>query len=281
MPSTRLHCILVLVSLIGFGCKKEQQQDIVTTPDPTPTDTIKVEDPVIIPTDTIYLAASVMAADTGGFARIISSYNYSTGTTYSTSFINLTIVNDTLRLGNMLLLPVSQGVAHILPFKVWGTATLPGGYTYQVEGTAKGVMSITGGNLYLTIVKNINNSFTSEIWTYFHLRNTVQPLTKAHYTGIFRKNDSNSTDARLTIETDETYPNGVKLKELNRVGYINDEGTLVLPETPADSTLYGPLAKYTATTAQLRGVLLEIGQQLVYNNQQPQPQDYQRFIYVR
>jgi hypothetical protein len=277
MQHLRIISILILLGLHGLtSCRKEAQETPLPE-EPSPTDTVTITDPVIIDPDTVYLEAATMATDTGKFMRIITGNNGN----YSTLYEGLSIIADTLQLGNMRLLPVSNKVAHILPFKVWGTATTPLGYTYQVEGTAVGVMSISSGNLYLTIQKNINGNYSSDIWTYYSMRNTETPLQRSHYLGDWRLNASNATDARLNIETDTFHPEGVRLKQRNRSGYINEQGILVLPETPVDSLTSGNQVMYAATTAKRQGNVLIISQQIVYNGQAPQPQDYRQFIYVK
>jgi hypothetical protein len=282
---------IIAIVITTFACTKAPallEDPIVETPiDEAPIDTTVVVNPPPPPPPppppSVYLPASAFAADKGLYYAIRgNATNY--GLEYDLDNYQLMILNDTLRLGNMKLLPISATEAHILPFRTTVTKWTNMGYSYQADARGTGVIAVNGGNLSATIQKvAIDNSSSSNYSvTYFNGIPSALPLTRSDYTGKYAGFSTNASGygntITVTIEPLAGTTDGVWLKEINQNAYINGAGKLVIPESAADSSLYGPTARYLAIETGLSGKLLQFGQQRVYGSMSPSPSDYKAFV---
>ncbi len=278
---------IIAIVITTFACTRATahfEEPIVEAPiDEEPIDTTVVVNPPPPPPPSVYLPASVFTADKGLYYTIRGNgTNY--GLKYDLDNYQLMILNDTLRLGNMKLLPISTMEAHILPFRTTVTKWTSMGYPYEVDALGTGVVSVNGGNLSATFQKvAIDNSSSSNYSdTYFNGIPSVLPLTRSDYTGKYAGFSTNAfgygNTITFTIEPLDGTTDGVWLKEINRNAYINGAGRLVIPESAADSSVYGPSARFLATETGLSGKLLQFGQQQVYGNEPPSPSGYKSFV---
>lgn len=280
---------IIAIAITTFACTKAPallDEPTVEAPiDEEPIDTTVVvpPPPPPPPPPSVYLPASAFIADKGLYYAIRgNATNY--GLKYDLDNYQLMILNDTLRLGNMKLLPISAMEAHILPFRTTVTKSTGNGYSYEVDARGTGVISINGGNLSATIQKVAidNSSSMNYSVTYFNGIPSALPLTRSDYTGKYAGFSRNASGygntITFTIEPLDGTTDGVWLKEINLNAYINGAGKLIIPESAADSSVYGPSARFLATETGLRGKLLQFSQQQVYGNEPPSPSGYKSFV---
>lgn len=284
MNIKQLACISAIAISI-WTCTKEPaaiEQPIVETPVDTPT----VVNPPPPPPPLVYLPASAFMADTGRYFAINSNAT-TYGLKYQLDAAQLLILNDTLRLGTMKLLPVSPTEAHILPFSTTLLKSTANGYSYLVEGRGSGTISVKDNNLIATIQKTANDnsvSSNSAVTWYNGIPGTL-PLTRDDYTGHYFGFSTNASQfgntLTFTIEPLPGTTDGVWLKEINRKAYVNETGGLVIPESAVDSALYGQSVRYLEVQTRLSGRLLQFGRQQVYGSMPPSPSDYKNYVLFR
>ncbi len=266
MMTRQLTATLALVTLF-LACTKEPaiiEQPIVEDPIvENPVDTTSVIDPGV---DTsIYLPASVFVADTGTYAAILSSSTYS-GLQYWLDKKRLVIINDTLRLGYYTLLPISATSAHILPFLTSIQKSTSNGYTYNVEARGTGVISVNGDQLIASIHKIAidSSSSSNSLHTYYNSNSSPLPPSRDDYVGQYfgyvENASGNGNSITMTLEAISGTSDGIWVKEINRNAIVNTNGDLIIPESAADSTVYGPNTVYLIAQTRLNGKVLQFGQ---------------------
>jgi hypothetical protein len=264
---TRPLFLMIVLALLVAACTKESQTEDHNNPENEVPET-------------------VFMADTGVYVAINTQItNY--GPKYTLEELRLQVLNDTLRLGVMRLLPTSSTEANILPFPVSIQKMTSNGYPYQVEGIGTGTLSVKGNNVQANIKKvALDQSVTvNDVRTFFNGNPSATPLTRADYTGqyqgFFTNFSQQGNSITVTVEPLPGTENGVWLKELNRHAHIDETGNLVLPEMPLDSAVYGASVRYAPAQTRLQGRLLQFGQQTVYGNQPPAPNDHRLYTLLK